>query len=398
MAVPETEASSLEALPNEILFKIFSLLDAQFIDQVIGKLCTRFALVLSDPSFWQAKLVTTWPKPYPLPADENFDWKEACVQRERHLNQWTNWEDEMKSIRIADAHIGMIHSVLLMNDGSLCVTGSRDRDLKVWDVRDRDRASEGEDLLLHSAPDAHEGWIWALHCVGNKLLTSSFDSTLKLWDVECGLRELKCFTVKAPVMTICSSGGEFVLGSSDGVMYRYDFRESREPLPYCATRGGVITCMAADDKTILAGTNAARLYTIDRRVSQFRPELAMRFKHSSVTALSFDSRQLWMGMGDGTIYTVDMTSSPPKIIQTVDVPPAEPRGMVSSIQHTLGSVLVSFVNRPMVALEPTLEPAVISWGPEQQQVTRFHFDGRTLATVGSEVLEVWHPKCKTGIV
>uniref|UniRef100_A0A131YW94 F-box and WD-40 domain protein 9 n=1 Tax=Rhipicephalus appendiculatus TaxID=34631 RepID=A0A131YW94_RHIAP len=396
--MPVLGESSLESLPNEILFKIFSLLDAQFVTDVIGKLCTRFALILSDPSFWKAKLTARWPKPYPVPADESFDWKEACVERERHFKQWSNWEDEMKSIHITDAHIGLIHSVLLIDDGSACVTGSRDRDLKVWNVRDQNTVAEGHDLLLHSRPDAHEGWIWALHYVGNTLFTSSFDSTLKLWDVDCGLARIDSFNVRAPVTTICRSDGEMVFGGCDGTIYRYDPRERVAPAPCYGPTRGVITCMAADDRTILAGTVTARLCAFDRRTRQLRPDMGLRFKQNNPTALSFDSHQLWVGMRSGTVHTVDMKSNPSKIVQTMDVPPSQPRGMVSSIQHTLGSVLVSFVEVPMVALEPTLDPAVIAWGPEWQQVTRFHFDGRTLATVGSEFLEVWHPKCKTGIL
>lgn len=392
------EEPSLESLPNEILFKIFSLLDAQFVTDVIGKLCTRFALVLGDPSFWKAKLISRWPKPYPVTADEDFNWKEACVEREQHFKQWTNWENEMKCIRVTDAHIGLIHSVLLINGGSSCVTGSRDRDLKIWDVRDQDTPAEGHNLLLHSVPVAHDGWIWALHCVGNTLHTSSFDSTFKSWDLECGLSALNSFLVRAPVTTICSSDGELVLGCCDGTIYRYDLREPGGPSPCYGPVRGVVTCMAADNKTILAGTVTARLCAFDRRTRKLVPDLGIRFKQNNPTALSFDSRQLWVGMRNGTVHTVDMTSTPSKIIQTVEVPPSKARGMVSSIQHTLGSVLVSFVEVPMVALEPTLDPAVIAWGPEWQRVTRFHFDGRTLATVGSESLEVWHPKCTTGFL
>ncbi|KAH6941674.1 hypothetical protein HPB50_022260 [Hyalomma asiaticum] len=295
------EEPSLESLPNEILFKIFSLLDAQFVTDVIGKLCTRFALVLGDPSFWKAKLISRWPKPYPV-------------------------------------------------------------------------------------------------STGNTLHTSSFDSTFKSWDVECGLSALNSFLVRAPVTTICSSDGELVLGGCDGTIYRYDLREPGGPSPCYGPVRGVVTCMAADNETILAGTVTARLCAFDRRTRKLVPDMGIRFKQNNPSALSFDSRQLWVGMRNGTVHTVDMTCTPSKIIQTMEVPPSKARGMVSSIQHTLGSVLVSFVEVPMVALEPTLDPAVIAWGPEWQRVTRFHFDGRTLATVGSESLEVWHPKCTTGFL
>lgn len=43
-------------------------------------------------------------------------------------------------------------------------------------------------------------------------------------------------------------------------------------------------------------------------------------------------------------------------------------GPVTTIHHSLGSVLVSFKFSPMAFLEPTLDPAVIAWGPKDQVV------------------------------
>lgn len=65
--VGEMEARAcFEALPNEILFHIFASLDARFVVDVVARVCRRFALVLSDSSFWKAKLFHRWPKPYPV--------------------------------------------------------------------------------------------------------------------------------------------------------------------------------------------------------------------------------------------------------------------------------------------------------------------------------------------
>uniref|UniRef100_A0A1E1X3H1 Putative cdc4 n=1 Tax=Amblyomma aureolatum TaxID=187763 RepID=A0A1E1X3H1_9ACAR len=397
MPAPLKTEASLETLPTEILCKIFTLLDAQFIVEVVSKLCTRFARVLGDDSFWQAKLAATWPNPYPVPVVEDFDWKEACIEREQQFNQWTNWEDEMRSVHIREAHIGTIHSVLLMNGSSTCVTGSRDRSLKIWSFGDQEVAA-AEDRLLHSVHEAHAGWIWTLHSMGNTLISSSFDFTLKLWDVECGLRELKSFTMDKPALAMSRSDGEMILGCLDGKVYHYDPREPGEPSPFCSTLRNAIICMAADDRVVLAGTTGSRMYTIDRRCLRVRRDLHMSFKDYP-TALSFDSRQLWMGTRNGSVHVIDMTTSPCKILQTADLSSLKAqRGTVTGIRHTLGSVLVSFERAPMVVLEPTLNPAVIFKGPEQQRVTRFDFEGGTLAVALSEDLEIWRPKCEAEAV
>lgn len=399
MPAPLKTEASLETLPTEILCKIFSLLDAQFIAEVVSKLCTRFAHMLGDDSFWQAKLAATWPKPYPVPVAEDFDWKEACIERERQFNQWTNWEDEMRSVHIREAHIGTIHSVLLMNGGSTCVTGSRDRSLKIWSFGDQDEPAAAGDHLLHSVDDAHGGWIWTLHNMGNTLISSSLDFTLKLWDVECGLCELKSFTMDKPALAMSRSDGEMILGCLDGMLYRYDPREPGEPSPCCSTLRSAIICMAADDRVVLAGTTGSRMFTVDRRCWTLRRDLHMSFKEDYPSALSFDSRQLWMGTRNGNVHVIDMTTSPCKILQTADLSSLRAqRGKVNGIRHTLGSVLVSFEYAPMVVLEPTLNPGVIFKGPEQQLVTRFDFEGGTLAAALSEDLQIWWPKCEAEAV
>uniref|UniRef100_G3MSR5 F-box domain-containing protein n=1 Tax=Amblyomma maculatum TaxID=34609 RepID=G3MSR5_AMBMU len=389
---------SLETLPTEILFKIFSLLDAQFVVEVASKLCTRFARLLSDNGFWKAKLATTWPKPYPVSLAEDFDWKEACVERELQFNRWTNWEEEMKSVHISEAHIGIINSILLMNGGSTCVTGSRDRSLKIWNMEDQGAAATEGDRLLHTAHDAHGGWILSLHCIGNTLMSSSIDSTVKLWDVECGLCELKSFTMSRPTLAMSWSDGEMILGCQDGKVYRYDPREPGEPsLCYKALRNAVI-CMAADDRMVLAATTGPCVHAVDRRCWRIRRDLSMTFKGDYVTAMSFDSRQLWLGTRGGNVHAIDMTSSPHRILESLDISFLQdglhPPTPVTGIRHTLGSVLVSFQRAPMIVLEPTLSPAVIFRGAEWPYVARFDLEGGTLAVAHDEDLQVWRPKCE----
>lgn len=398
MSAGQAEAS-LEELPNEILFKIFSFLDAQFVTEVVGKVCSHFALVLSDSAFWKTKYTAAWPKPLPVPPADGFDWKRACVEREHHFKQWTNWEGEMKPIRITEPHIGIMNSILLMNHGSACVTASRDWDLKIWDVRDQESRLHGgcceRGRLVKSVVNAHQGWIWCLHRMGNSLASTSFDKTVKYWDVANDLREVNSLTLSHPVTSIDSSCGELFFGLYDGSLFRYDPRAPGEPSKLGRFHG-TVTCMAASDSLVLAGTSRKRLYAFDTRARKLRKDLEHIFEGTHPTSLSFDSRQLWIGMLNSAIVTVDMTTSPSKILQTVKMVQENERslGQVTGVHHTPGSVLVSFERGPMAALEPTLDPAVISWGPEDQSVLRFDFDGTTLATAGLDYIEVWHPKCK----
>lgn len=392
--------TSFEELPNEILFKIFSFLDAQFVIEVIGKVCAHFALVLSDSAFWKTKHSVAWPKPFPVPPEDGFDWKHACVERERHFKLWSNWESEMKAIRIIEPHIATMNRILLMNHGSACVTASRDWDIKIWDIRDWESSPQGgspeESRLLKSAVNAHQGWIWSLHNMDDTLVSCSFDKTVKFWDVEQGFRQVKSLTFNCAVTSVNSSCGMLLIGLYDGSLYRYDPRSPKEPFKW-GSGAGTITCMAASDTMVLAGTTRGRLLAFDMRATKRREDLEHVFEKNYPTSLSLDSRQLWVGLRSSAIVTFDMTTTPSKLVQTIKVPQNEednrrPPGQVTAIQHSVGSVLASFERHPMAVLEPTLDPTVIGWGPEDHHVLRFDFDGTTLATVSADQIEVWRPK------
>lgn len=71
MSTTRSAQACFEALPNEILFRIFYSLDAKFVVSVVSKVCTRFSAVLSDSSFWQQKLFLRWPKKYPVAPGES---------------------------------------------------------------------------------------------------------------------------------------------------------------------------------------------------------------------------------------------------------------------------------------------------------------------------------------
>lgn len=64
--------------------------------------------------------------------------------------------------------------------GALCISGSRDRILAVWDVN-----ASNPRPLTHT--EAHKGWIWGLASKSQSLFyTCSWDCTAKLWTLDEG--------------------------------------------------------------------------------------------------------------------------------------------------------------------------------------------------------------------
>ncbi|XP_064476522.1 F-box/WD repeat-containing protein 9-like [Ornithodoros turicata] len=381
----------LEALPNEILFRVFSFLDAAFIVDVLSKVCTTFEAVINDHTFWKGKLFQQWPKTYPVvPVNDSFDWKRACFDREEHYKVWTSWGRNVTPIYFESPHIGFVNVVQLLNNGSLCASGSRDKDIKLWNIKaDRNGdVLDSSQRLVHALPDAHGGWVWCMCAHDNTLYSGGWDSAVKMWDLDHGLAQINSLRVKTAVLCLCNVGNLLSFGTYGGSIYCHDKREPAGNLRRLLGAKSSITCMAMDDRALIAGCQGGHLAVVDLRTWKMRENFSEFDGYPS--AVSYDMEQLWVGTRCGSVYIVDATGDKLKSVQSFSL--AKQASVVSGIHHSLGSVLVSILESPMYVLEPTLDAEVISLGAPKDNVDRFQVHGTTLVTAGRSTIKVWHPQ------
>lgn len=102
--------------------------------------------------------------------------------------QWERWREwEQQTVVTAPGHSATVDSVLLFkhNDQQFCLSGSRDRTVRLWNV---ENVRSGEDSAenkwtVASDETAHSGWIWNMardESIRN-FYTTSWDSTVKRW-------------------------------------------------------------------------------------------------------------------------------------------------------------------------------------------------------------------------
>lgn len=94
----------------------------------------------------------------------------------------------LECITLPLQHVAQVNTVLLLGgEGKACATGSRDYNVKLWDLQKGPEVALLHTLMGRGAFNTHQGWVWCMASREELLATGSFDSTVKLWDLQaCG--------------------------------------------------------------------------------------------------------------------------------------------------------------------------------------------------------------------
>lgn len=131
----------------------------------------------------------------------------------------------LECITLPSGHIAQVNSVLLVGgEGAVCATGSRDWNVKLWDLQ-----SSSGGRLLHTLGgqgdfSTHRGWVWCLASQGPLLASGGFDSTVRLWDLQAGGAERGVIRAGAAVLCLSCQTDVLLAGTFDKRISMYDTR------------------------------------------------------------------------------------------------------------------------------------------------------------------------------
>uniref|UniRef100_A0A2R9A1D3 F-box and WD repeat domain containing 9 n=1 Tax=Pan paniscus TaxID=9597 RepID=A0A2R9A1D3_PANPA len=395
----------LLSLPPELLLEICSYLDARLVLHVLSRVCHALRDLVSDHVTWRLRALRR----------KNFDWPAACIALEQHLSRWAEDGRWVEYFCLADGHVASVDSVLLLQGGSLCLSGSRDRNVNLWDLRQL--GTESNQVLVKTLGtkrnSTHEGWVWSLAAQDHRVCSGSWDSTVKLWDMAADGQQFGEIKASSAVLCLSYLPDILVTGTYDKKVTIYDPRDRMEtrdaPVGWGPSRGSDIPphrpitheagpallkhqqlhsrpvlTLLADDRHIISGSEDHTLVVVDRRANSVLQRLQL---DSYLLCMSYQEPQLWAGDNQGLLHVFANRNGCFQLIRSFDVGHSFP---ITGIQYSVGALYTTSTDKTIRVHVPTDPPRTICTRRHDNGLNRVCAEGNlVVAGSGDLSLEVW---------
>lgn len=384
--VSDDTDSQLLSLPLELILEICSYLQARFVLRVLPLVCRTLRDIVQDEIIWRIRLQKRIGGCYPVVEDAEFNWPTACIELEEHLQQWTENGKNAEYFSLADGHFASIDSVLLLQGGELCVSGSRDRNVNLWDLRQLSKAPEKVlvKALGTERNGTHRGWVWSLAAREDRVCSGSWDSTVKLWDIAADGQQFGEIRGKAAVLCLSYLPDILVTGTYDKKVTVYDPRAAQALVKSRKLHSSAVLSLAADEHFIISASEDRTLVCFDRRANSVLQKLRL---DSYLLAMSYQGAQLWAGDNHGLLYVFENKGGSFQNIRYFDV---GHRSQITGVQHSLGTLYTTSTDKTLRIHVPTDPPKVICTQTHNCVLNGISVEGNmAVAASGGFSLEVW---------
>ncbi|KAI9363290.1 WD40-repeat-containing domain protein [Pilaira anomala] len=233
---------------------------------------------------------------------ENYDirfinWKRLYRNRHTIERRWKEGKCKVKQfppthhdnalIMDETQHNGGIYC--LQFDHSILVTGSRDRNLKVWDIKTG---------RLKFTLEGHSGSVLCLQFDDRYLITGSSDSTLIVWDIHTG-RKIKSFVGHGEsVLNVKLLGNTVVSCSKDRTVRIWNLEKGTLEMTLRGHRAAVNAVQFKNDKIVSAsGDRTIKIWDIHTGVC-----IKTLDSHSrGIACVEYDGQYIISGSSDQSI-------------------------------------------------------------------------------------------------
>ncbi|KAI8340147.1 WD40-repeat-containing domain protein [Chlamydoabsidia padenii] len=193
-----------------------------------------------------------------------------CVDWSRHTNFVASGSID-NNIKIWDGlsgellwtltgHTLGVISVSFSSDGKRLVSSSIDSTLRVWNMEDEGACIQKIDV------QPVEAWSARFHPDGRMVATGSYDGHINVYDIESGEKVTSLTTKNSFIMcTVYSHDGKYLAGGAqDGSIYVFNM-ESNQLTHTLSTHAMAVRSLsfASDNKTLISGNDDKCVYVYD---------------------------------------------------------------------------------------------------------------------------------------
>ncbi|XP_022520724.2 F-box/WD repeat-containing protein 9 [Astyanax mexicanus] len=294
----------------------------------------------------------------------------------------------LEHITLPSGHIADVNSVLLVGgEGTVCASGSRDRNVNLWDLRRGPRGELRRTLCGRGLFSTHRGWVWCLAASGSLLASGSFDSTVRLWDLEAGGAERGLIRSRAAVLCLSCQNHMLLAGSHDQKISIYDTRAAEPLVKSLGLHGDAVLCLASDDQYILSGSKDNTVAVYDCRAGRLLKKIQLK---SYLLSMSYSGREVWAGDNHGLVHTFSLNEGLFKSVAQFNVGHSS---LVTGVHHSPGTLYTCSSDRTIKVHLPCAPPKTLCTLHHQAGVNGLSVEAGVLAIASGDMnVEVWRPR------
>ncbi|XP_077397536.1 F-box/WD repeat-containing protein 9 isoform X2 [Festucalex cinctus] len=294
----------------------------------------------------------------------------------------------LECVALLSSHIAEVNAVLLVGgDGGVCATGSRDRDVKLWNLQ-----ADSSNMLMHTLGgkghfNTHQGWVWCLASQGPLLASGGFDQTVRLWDLQACGAERGVITTKAAVICLSWLPDVLLAGTFNDMVQIYDHRAAIPLVKNFRYHGNSVMCVAADDKYIISASKDNTVVVHDRRAEKRLYKVRLR---SYLRSMSYSDGEIWGGDIRGMLRCFHMQQGVLKHLSQFDIGHT---AMVTGIHKSPGSLYTCSSDCTVKVHIPCGPPKTLCTLRHQGGVSGLSVEAGVLAVASGDIcVKIWRPR------